>query len=301
MPDVAKSADEFYLWETNVAPGQEPRLLARKQKDGKLEILDELAYAYGNFDSNGQAITMSRPGFKMDAKKVSKNSLPGKILQDFESGMTVEEIAAKNKMQIRTVFDYVTRNEIDPTLPDIVTPTRPPIFPGAPNRTAKPIDSDSLSDIEAMNQFRNLSPADKAIMLGVISEKPGVSLEQMSVRVPLDLVIWASAQKPEIIKPMSQVRSIEKLESISPTKRSRLTKMLQDGDSVEDIAFELNLPFSVIDVAMDFIDQYGYIPEAEDTDEKSAYFGSVSMNRRSRIIGKTIKASLLNGEVINER
>jgi curved DNA-binding protein CbpA/ADP-ribose pyrophosphatase YjhB (NUDIX family)/predicted ABC-type ATPase/DNA-binding CsgD family transcriptional regulator len=301
FPDVAKSADEFYLWETNVSPGQEPRLLARKQKGGKLEILDEVAYAYGKFDADGQAVTMSRPSFKMDAKKVSKNSVAGKILQDFESGMTVEEIAAKNKMQMRTVFDYVTRNEIDPTLPDIQVPTRPSLFPGPTKRAAKPIDSGSLSDSEAINLYRNLSQSDKAALRDFILKKPGATLDALDERVPLDLVIWASNQKLEHIQPVSQTRAIEKLESLPEGKRDRLTEMLQAGETVVDIANELNISFSIIDVAMDFVDQYGYIPEAGDTDEKSAYFGSVSMNRRSRIIGKTIKASLLNGAVINER
>jgi hypothetical protein len=300
MPTVAKSADEFYLWDTNVKPGQEPKLLAQKVKGGELEILDQLAYAHGKFDDNNQAINMSKPDFKMNAKKVSKGSFAGKIISEYESGTTVEEIVQKQKISKHQVFDAITMNEIDPSLPDVVyapQPTyQPSLFPGS-----KPRTQGSLSDSQAMNQFRNLSSADKAILRDFVAKKPGVSLDDMSERIPMDLVIWTAKQNPEHTKPLGQIRSIEKLENLSTGRRQRLTEMLQSGESVSAIAFELNIPFSVIDVAMDFVDQYGYIPEGGDTEEKTALFDSVSRNRLGRIIGKTIKASILNGVVINER
>ena len=300
MPTVAKSADEFYLWDTNVTAGKEPKLLARKTKGGELEILDSLAYAHGKFDDSGQAVDMSKPDFKMNAKKVSKNSYAGKIISEYESGVTVDEIAKKQKLSKHQVFDAITMNEIDPNLPDVVYAPQPAyqpsLFPGS-----KPRLQESLSDSQAMNQFRNLSSSDKAILRDFVAKKPGVSLDDMTERVPMDLVIWAAKQKPEHTQPLGQIRSIEKLENLSPSKRQQLTEMLQAGETVVEIANALNLPFSVIDVAMDFVDQYGYIPEGGDTEEKTAMFDSVSGNRLGRIIGKTIKASMLNGVVIHER
>lgn len=300
MPTVAKSADEFYLWDTNVTAGQEPKLLARKIKGGELEILDSLAYAHGKFDDSGQAVDMSKPDFKMNAKKVSKNSYAGKIISEYESGVTVDEIAKKQKISKHQVFDAITMNEIDPNLPDVVYAPQPAyqpnLFPGS-----KPRLQESLSDSQAMNQFRNLSSSDKAILRDFVAKKPGVSLDDMTERVPMDLVIWAAKQKPEHTQPLGQIRSIEKLENLSPGKRQQLTEMLQAGETVVEIANALNLPFSVIDVAMDFVDQYGYIPEGGDTEEKTVMFDSVSGNRLGRIIGKTIKASMLNGVVIHER
>jgi ADP-ribose pyrophosphatase YjhB (NUDIX family)/predicted ABC-type ATPase/transposase len=300
MPTVAKSADEFYLWDTNVTSGQEPKLLARKIKGGELEILDSLAYAHGKFDDSGQAVDMSKPDFKMNAKKVSKNSFAGKIIAEYESGVTVEEIAKKQKISKHQVFDAITMNEIDPNLPDVVYAPQPAyqptLFPGS-----KPRLQESLSDSQAMNQFRNLSTPDKAVLRDFVAKKPGVSLDDMTERVPMDLVIWTAKQKPEHTQPLGQIRSIEKLENLSPSKRQQLTEMLQAGETVVEIANALNLPFSVIDVAMDFVDQYGYIPEGGDTEEKTAMFDSVSGNRLARIVGKTIKASMLNGVVIHER
>jgi hypothetical protein len=191
-------------------------------------------------------------------------------------------------------------NEIDPNLPDVVYAPQPAyqptLFPGS-----KPRLQESLSDSQAMNQFRNLSTPDKAVLRDFVAKKPGVSLDDMTERVPMDLVIWTAKQKPEHTQPLGQIRSIEKLENLSPSKRQQLTEMLQAGETVVEIANALNLPFSVIDVAMDFVDQYGYIPEGGDTEEKTAMFDSVSGNRLARIVGKTIKASMLNGVVIHER
>jgi predicted ABC-type ATPase len=300
MPTVAKSADEFYLWDTNVAGGAEPKLLARKIKGGEIEILDQLAYAHGKFDDKDQAINMSKPEFKMNPRKVSKGSYAGKIITEYESGLTVDEIAQNQKISKHQVFDAIVMNEIDPSLPEVTykpqSAYQPSLFP-----ELKPRMQESLSDSQAMNQYRNLSSTDKAVLRDFVAKKPGVSLEDMTERVPMDLVIWAAKQKPEHIKPLGQIRSIEKLENLSPTKRQQLTEMLQGGESVVEIANALNLPFSVIDVAMDFVDQYGYIPEADDTEEKTVMFDSVSKNRLGRILGKTIKASILNGVVINER
>ena len=300
MPTVAKGSDEFYLWDTDVPTGTEPVLLARKLKGGNLEILDAKAYAHGDFDPTGQAIDMSKPDFKINPRKVGRDTYHGQIISDYENGKSVAEIAEERKTTVGNVFDSITKHEIDDTIPNPVA--APPQRPN-PNVSNAPraLTSESLTDTEAMNQFRSLSSADKAILKDFIAKKPGVSLDQMTERVPMDLVIWASAQKPEHIQPMGQVRSIEKLESLSPSKRQQLTDMLQGGESVIDIANALNIPFAVIDVAMDFVDQYGYIPEAGDTEEKSVLFGMVSGNRISRLIGKTIKASIVNGVVINER
>jgi predicted ABC-type ATPase/DNA-binding MarR family transcriptional regulator len=303
MPKVAKSSDEFYLWDTDVPDGTEPVLLARKLKGGELEILDAKAYAYGDFDPNMQGVDFSKPDYKVNPRKVAKDSIQGDIITAYNNGKSVAEISNDTNYFESSIYQTIIGNEIDENIrpsvtyrPGEGTASQPSLFP-----ESRPRKSESLSDNEAMNQFRSLSSADKAILKDFIAKKPGVSLDQMTDRAPMDLVIWASAQKPEHIQPMGQIRSIEKLESLSPSKRQQLTEMLQGGESVIDIANALNIPFAVIDVAMDFVDQYGYIPEAGDTEEKSVLFGMVSGNRISRLIGKTIKASILNGVVINER
>lgn len=304
MPKVASSADEFYLWDTDVPDGTEPTLLARKLKGGQLEILDAKAYGYGRFSPTNQKIDMSKPDFKLNPRKIASDTWEAEVIADYESGKSVADIARERGMSERNVFNAIIGNEIDPSIP---TYRRPPVQQnpaqqGSSRRpnNVEPRIAESLSDSQAMNQFRNLSNSDKAILRDFIAKKPGVSLDQMAERVPMDLVIWASSQKPEHIQPMSQVRSIEKLESLSESTRSRLTEMLQAGESVADIATALNIPFAVIDVAMDFVDQYGYIPEGGDVEEKSATFASVSSNRKARLFGKKMKASMLNGAVINE-
>ena len=300
MPEVAKASDEFYLWDTDVNTGQEPVLLARKIKGGNLEILDARAYAHGDFDPTGQAIDMSKPDFKMNPRKVARNSREGKIITDYENGKTVTEIATDRKTGIGNIFDAITKHEIDPSMPDI-TYTPPPPYQKLISPGSKPRVQELLSDSQAMNQFRNLSSSDKAVLRDFVAKKPGVTLDDMTERIPMDLVIWAAKQKPEHTQPLGQIRSIEKLENLSPGKRQQLTEMLQAGETVVEIANALNLPFSVIDVAMDFVDQYGYIPEGGDTEEKTAVFDNVFSNRLGRMVGKTIKASMLNGVVINER
>jgi predicted ABC-type ATPase len=302
MPKVAKSADEFYLWDTDVPDGTEPVLLARKLKGKNLEILDAKAYYYGNFDPTGQAVDLSKPDFKVSPRKVAKDSYDGQIITDYESGMSVADIAKKRNATEGAVFDSITRNEIDPTM-KLVAQTAPPR--NAPPTQQKPqsnaLTQESLNDAQAATRFASLLNSDKAILLDFIAKKPGVSLDQMNERVPMDLVIWASSQKPEHIRPMSQVRSIEKLESMSGSKRQRMTEMIQSGESIADIANELDIPFSVISVAIDFVDQYGYIPEGGDVEEKSATFANVSSKRKARLLGKAIKAKILNGEIVHER
>ncbi len=311
MPEVADAADEFYLWDTDVSDGTEPKLIARKTKGGSLEILDAKAYFYGDFPPAGQSIDLSKPDFKINPRKVGAHTYPGRIIEAYEGGESVADIAKRTKTTERAVFDNIVKHEIDPTITAPVPQNRPENNNRAArtrgNRTYDStyddsVTSESLSDAEAQQLFSTLSSRDAEILRNYVAKKPGAfSLYQMSKKVPLDLVIWASKQKPEVLQESWKSEHFEKLQALPPFKRDRLLEMIQDGESMGDIASELNLGLRTVYVAQEFVDEYGYIPSPGDTGQKSDIFASVSINRKARLFGKATKTSMLNGVVKNEQ
>lgn len=116
MPDVAKMADEFYLWDSS---GDSKVLLARKIKGGQLEILDSRAFAHGNFFNDfPNHPLLDRPDlskFPNRKKDAHQNKDVFRIHRMFADGKTVSEIAKELKTNKGWVFQTLT--EKDPLAP----------------------------------------------------------------------------------------------------------------------------------------------------------------------------------------
>lgn len=121
MPEIAEFADEFYLYD---GTGETKRLIAKKEKNGELEILDPLAFQYGNFES----LVPDNPGFERpDASKrsltVAKNNVLADAIRDFDKGDKVTDIAKKYKLAPRRVYDAVRTYSVDENRTEVTRPT----------------------------------------------------------------------------------------------------------------------------------------------------------------------------------
>ena len=113
IPDVAKMADEFYLWGWG---GDSKVLLARKQKGGTVEILDTRAFAHANFfNDHSDNQLLDRPDLSqfpdIRPRRYASKQLY-QVHQMFADGGTVSEIAEETKMTKRAIFDTLTKDEI---------------------------------------------------------------------------------------------------------------------------------------------------------------------------------------------
>jgi 8-oxo-dGTP pyrophosphatase MutT (NUDIX family)/DNA-binding CsgD family transcriptional regulator/predicted ABC-type ATPase len=182
MPKVADFADEFYLWDADNETGART-LLARKKKGGQLEILDIRAYAHADFDDTNQTIKKGgRPDIKMSERGVPRDSSQGDILDDYEKGMTVAEIAKARKMSESHVFKTVTETVIDPNMKGY----RPP----AP-QPKKEVEA-FITDDELENSWNALSDTEQQLVRDVINKTPGAMDEFNKTNIPMDMIIWAA-------------------------------------------------------------------------------------------------------------
>ena len=182
MPKVADFADEFYLWDADNDTGART-LLARKKKGGQLEVLDIRAYAHADFDDANQTIKKGgRPDIKMAERGVPRDSAQGDILDDYEKGMTVAEIAKARKMSESHVFKTVTETVIDPSLKGY-RPTAP-----QPKREVEAF----VTDDELESSWDSLADSEKQLVRDVINKIPGAMDEFNETRIPMDIIIWAA-------------------------------------------------------------------------------------------------------------
>jgi DNA-binding CsgD family transcriptional regulator/ADP-ribose pyrophosphatase YjhB (NUDIX family)/predicted ABC-type ATPase len=113
IPDVAKMADEFYLWGWD---GDSKVLFARKQKGGTVEILDTRAFAHANFfNDHSDNQLLDRPDLSqfpdIRPRRYASKQLY-QVHQMFADGKTVSEIAEETKMTKRAIFDTLTKDDI---------------------------------------------------------------------------------------------------------------------------------------------------------------------------------------------
>jgi DNA-binding CsgD family transcriptional regulator/8-oxo-dGTP pyrophosphatase MutT (NUDIX family)/predicted ABC-type ATPase len=182
MPKVANFADEFYLWDADNETGART-LLARKKKGGQLEVLDIRAYAHADFDDANQTIKKGgRPDIKMAERGVPRDSSQGDILDDYEKGMTVAEIAKARKMSESHVFRTVTETVIDPNLKGY-RPTAP--------QPKKEVEA-FVTDDELESSWNALSDTEKKLVQDVINKTPGAMDEFNQTKIPMDMLIWAA-------------------------------------------------------------------------------------------------------------
>ena len=182
MPKVADFADEFFLWDADNETGART-LLARKKKGGQLEVLDIRAYAHADFDDANQTIKKGgRPDIKMAERGVPQDSAQGDILDDYEKGMTVAEIAKTRKMSESHVFKTVTENVIDPSLKGYR-----PIAP-QPKREIEAF----VTDDELENSWNSLIDTEQQLVRDVVNKTPGAMDEFNRTKIPMDILIWAA-------------------------------------------------------------------------------------------------------------
>ena len=115
MIDVADFADEFYLYDGS---SDSRKLIARKAKGGKLEVLDPVAYKYGEFeriqDQDDDSFGFfERPDTGGRTSSVAKNNNLADVIRDFDNGSKVSDLAKKYKMTNRKVWDTVTKYSVD--------------------------------------------------------------------------------------------------------------------------------------------------------------------------------------------
>lgn len=226
MPKVADFADEFYMWDADNETGART-LLARKKKGGQLEVLDIRAYAHADFDDANQAVKKGgRPDIKMAERGIPRDSAQGDILDDYEKGMTVAEIAKARKMSESHVFKTVTETVIDPSLKGY-RPTAP-----QPKREVEAF----VTDDELENSWNALSDTEKQLVRDVIGKTPGAMDEFNQTKIPMDIIIWA-AQNGGVSGRMARPRTMDE-------RNKKIIEKYNSGKLAKEIAEELGMPIA---------------------------------------------------------
>ena len=190
MPAVAKSADEFYLWDSTDI-GSRRLLVEKTDAKSPINVLDVNAYVHGKFDDNGQTIKRGgRPTAKIPQMRFATGSLESKIIDRFEQGQSVEEIAAAMPAVPQDhIFDIVTLGYVDPNM--VYTPPRPNQAPKPPMETAKKVD-DFVEDDQLKSKWDSLDQSEKQIVKDVLAKKPNALDRFEETNMPMDIIIWAA-------------------------------------------------------------------------------------------------------------
>ena len=130
MPEIAEFADEFYLYDGS---GDSRKLIARKVKGGKLEILDPIAYKFGNFENLGDELDdrenyFERPNTDGRTQTVAKNARLADVIRDFDKGAKVSDLSRKYNMSNRQVWEAVTTYSVDENRTEAPRQQRNPRF-----------------------------------------------------------------------------------------------------------------------------------------------------------------------------
>ena len=170
MPAVAKSADEFYLWDSTDI-GSRRLLVEKTDAKSPINVLDVNAYVHGKFDDNGQTVKRGgRPTARIPQMRFATGSLESKVIDRFEQGQSVEEIAAAMPAVPQDhIFDIVTLGYVDPNM--VYTPPRPNQAPKPPMETAKKVD-DFVEDDQLKSKWDSLDQSEKQIVKDVLAKKP---------------------------------------------------------------------------------------------------------------------------------
>jgi DNA-binding NarL/FixJ family response regulator len=118
----------------------------------------------------------------MAERGVPRDSAQGDILDDYEKGMTVAEIAKARKMSESHVFKTVTETVIDPKLKGY-RPTTP--------QPKKEVEA-FVTDDELESSWNALSDTEKKLVRDVINKTPGAMDEFNQTKIPMDMLIWAA-------------------------------------------------------------------------------------------------------------
>ena len=190
MPAVAKSADEFYLWDSTDI-GSRRLLVEKTDAKSPINVLDVNAYVHGKFDDNGQTVKRGgRPTARIPQMRFATGSLESKVIDRFEQGQSVEEIAAAMPAVPQDhIFDIVTLGYVDPNM--VYTPPRPNQAPKPPMETAKKPD-DFVDDDQLKSKWDSLDQSEKQIVKDVLAKKPNALDRFEETNMPMDIIIWAA-------------------------------------------------------------------------------------------------------------
>jgi curved DNA-binding protein CbpA/8-oxo-dGTP pyrophosphatase MutT (NUDIX family)/predicted ABC-type ATPase len=190
MPAVAKSADEFYLWDSTDI-GSRRLLVEKTDAKSPINVLDVNAYVHGKFDANGQTVKRGgRPTAKIPQMRFATGSMESKIIDRFEQGQSVDEIAAAMPAVPQDhIFDIVTLGYVDPNM--VYTPPRPNQTPKPPMETAKKVD-DFVEDDQLKSKWDSLDQSEKDIVKDVLAKKPNALDRFEETNMPMDIIIWAA-------------------------------------------------------------------------------------------------------------
>ena len=201
MPDVAKSADEFYLWDSTDI-GARKLLVEKTGQTSPIKVLHEDAYVYGEFDDSSQAVKRGgRPTANIPTLRFAVGSIESQVIDRFEAGKSIDDIAAElPAIPKNHIFDIVTRGFVDPTF--VYTPPRPSQAPRPPAETAKKVD-DFVEDDQLRNTWDSLDEVNKQIVKDVLAKQPNALDRFEETNMPMDIIIWA-AQNPGIVGSMGR-------------------------------------------------------------------------------------------------
>lgn len=220
MPEVAKAADEFYLWDSSDI-GARRLLVEKTDKNSPINILHEDAYVYANFDETGQKVTRGgRPTARLNKYKYASESPEGRAIQAFNNGSTIDDIStAIPELTRNRIFDAVTNGIIDPTLQ-----YRQPAAPtqSRPAQAAKKID-DFVGDDQLEKAWNSLDAENRQIVKDVLAKKPNALDRFEKTNMPMDMIIWA-AQNPGIVGNMGRSGEIA----------GRITQPAEGWDSFDE-------------------------------------------------------------------